>query len=76
MPVANQKESPISPAEKRIRLAQPAGAQHIPNPEHDDAHDHDDHHGGGIERVEVLRVAFVALAAVAVWFRWWEPSTA
>jgi len=73
MPVANQKESPISPAEKRIRLAQPAGAQHIPNPEHDDAHDHDDHHGGGIERVEVLRVAFVALAAVAVWFRWWEP---
>jgi heavy metal translocating P-type ATPase len=75
MPVANQKESPTGPAERRIHLADPAhaGAQHTPNPENDDALDHDAHHGGGIELVEVLRVAFVALAAVAVWFRWWEP---
>jgi P-type Cu+ transporter len=69
MSVADQKESPSAPAEKRIHLAQPAhaGGQHTPSP------DYDAHHGGGIELVEVLRVAFVALAAVAVWFRWWEP---
>jgi heavy metal translocating P-type ATPase len=72
MPVAHQKESPTAPAEKRIHLAQPAhaGAEPTPNPEQEDTHNQ---HGGGIERVEVLRVAFVALAAVAVWFRWWEP---
>src|ERR1022692_1271669 len=34
-------------------------------PEHD--HDH------RFELVEVLRVAFVALAAAAVWFHLWEP---
>lgn len=26
-----------------------------------------------IDRLDLLRVAFVALAAAAVWFRWWEP---
>ena len=30
-------------------------------------------HGHGIERGEVLRVVFVALAAAAVWFHLWEP---
>jgi heavy metal translocating P-type ATPase len=34
-------------------------------------HDHDHEHG--FELVEVLRVVFVALAAVAVWFHVWEP---
>ncbi len=41
----------------------PAGAQ-------------DDHEAAGhfeIDRVDLLRVAFVALAAAAVWFRVWEP---
>ena len=28
---------------------------------------------GEIDRIELLRVAFVALAAIAVWFHWWEP---
>ncbi|MGO8735145.1 MAG: heavy metal translocating P-type ATPase [Terriglobia bacterium] len=30
-------------------------------------------HGHGIEWVEIVRIAFVALAAAAVWFRVWEP---
>jgi heavy metal translocating P-type ATPase len=34
-------------------------------------HDHDYEHG--FELIEVLRVVFVALAAVAVWFHLWEP---
>ncbi len=44
-----------------------------------DPHEHEDHeHRGGHEEhgfewVEGLRVVFVALAAVAVWFRLWEP---
>ncbi|MGB6134642.1 MAG: cation-translocating P-type ATPase [Acidobacteriaceae bacterium] len=35
----------------------------------EDAHGHEH----GIERAEVLRVVFVALAAAAVWFHLWEP---
>jgi heavy metal translocating P-type ATPase len=35
------------------------------------AEEHDHEHG--FELLEVLRVVFVALAAVAVWFHWWEP---
>jgi heavy metal translocating P-type ATPase len=30
-------------------------------------------HGQGVERAELARIAFVALAAAAVWFRLWEP---
>jgi cation transport ATPase len=33
----------------------------------------DEHHEHGFELVEVLRVVFVALAAIAVWFHLWEP---
>jgi heavy metal translocating P-type ATPase len=44
--------------------------------EHGD-HEHGDHEHGdhehGFELVEVLRVVFVALAAIAVWFHLWEP---
>jgi len=36
-----------------------------------DEHEHDHQHG--FELLDLLRVAFVALAAVAVWFHWWEP---
>jgi len=56
-------------------------------PEHSMAHsrdadqtheiDHDDHdeqgHEHGFEWLEVARVAFVVLAAAAVWFHLWEP---
>jgi heavy metal translocating P-type ATPase len=30
-------------------------------------------HGHGVEWTELIRIAFVALAAAAVWFRLWEP---
>jgi len=30
-------------------------------------------HGQGVEWAELVRIAFVALAAAAVWFRFWEP---
>jgi len=39
-------------------------------PAHNEAHAEHDHR---FELVEVLRVAFVALAAAAVWFHLWEP---
>ena len=36
--------------------------------------DHEEHeHGHGVEWTELIRVAFVGLAAAAVWFRLWEP---
>src|ERR1700722_20546964 len=30
-------------------------------------------HGHGVEWAELVRIAFVFLAAAAVWFRLWEP---
>ena len=30
-------------------------------------------HGHGVDRAEIARIAFVAFAAAAVWFRLWEP---
>jgi P-type Cu+ transporter len=36
-------------------------------------HDHDAEHAHGFEWPEALRIAAVALAAGAVWFRLWEP---
>ena len=30
-------------------------------------------HSPGVEWADLVRIAFVALAAVAVWFRLWEP---
>jgi len=39
--------------------------------QHDHKHDHDHEHGAGM--IDILRVAFVALAAAAVWFHLWEP---
>jgi heavy metal translocating P-type ATPase len=36
--------------------------------------DHEEHeHGHGVEWPELIRIAFVGLAAAAVWFRLWEP---
>src|SRR5580704_17840335 len=35
---------------------------------------HDDHeHADTVDRMELARIAFVAAAAAAVWFRVWEP---
>lgn len=46
---------------------------------HNHAHDHDDDHHDhehAFEWPEMLRIALVALAAAAVWFRLWEPLPA
>jgi len=40
--------------------------------EPESAAEHDEH-GHEIEWTELVRIAFVALAAAAVWFRLWEP---
>jgi heavy metal translocating P-type ATPase len=37
---------------------------------HDSEHNEDEH---GVEWTELVRIAFVILAATAVWFRLWEP---
>jgi heavy metal translocating P-type ATPase len=42
--------------------------------EPDEAAEHAEH-DRGLEWVELARIAFVALAAAAVWFRVWEPFT-
>src|ERR1700682_4198920 len=42
-------------------------------PDQDD--DHEDH-SHGFDWLEAARIAFVALAAVAVWFKLWEPFSA
>jgi heavy metal translocating P-type ATPase len=43
---------------------------------HDDDHQEGHDHSHGFDWLEAARIAFVALAAVAVWFRFWEPVTA
>jgi hypothetical protein len=39
--------------------------------DHDDGHEHDHEHS--LEWPEAARIALVAIAAAAVWFRVWEP---
>src|SRR5579872_6525582 len=69
MAVAAQKET-------RPDLAQAAGTAIHLTPSSSEPGTHEDHehdHQHGFELLELLRIAFVALAAVAVWFHWWEP---
>jgi heavy metal translocating P-type ATPase len=68
MTVVNQKETQADlgeVAEAGIHLPEPTDT--LPNLASEEDHEH------GFELVEVLRVAFVALAAAAVWFHLWEP---
>jgi heavy metal translocating P-type ATPase len=68
MTVVNQKETQADLgelAEAGTHLPEPTYA--LPNVSPEEDHEH------GFELVEVLRVAFVALAAAAVWFHLWEP---
>jgi Cu+-exporting ATPase len=70
MAVVNQKHLGADlgeVAEAGIHLPEPTHALSHVSPEEDHEHEH------GFERVEVLRVVFVALAAAAVWFHLWEP---
>lgn len=63
-------------------LADQVSSRTIAPAAHDHPHDHDhhddDHHGHdhAFEWQEMVRIALVALAAAAVWFRLWEPLTA
>jgi heavy metal translocating P-type ATPase len=55
------------------RTSAPAALDQSDGPEHDH-HGHDDSHG--FDWLEAASIAFVALAAVAVWFKLWEPFSA
>ncbi len=46
---------------------------HQPLPDHDDQEVHDHEHAERVEWIELARIAFVVLAAGAVWLRVWEP---
>lgn len=76
MTVVNQNETRadlIEVAEAGIHFPEHADAlSQSSHAGHDDDDDHHDHEHG-FELVEVLRVVFVALAAIAVWFHLWEP---
>jgi P-type Cu+ transporter len=73
MTVPKRVES-LDPQPHPLPTFQPSVAnQHHDDHEHDheDAHEHDH----GFEWPEAVRIAFVGLAAGAVWFRIWEPLT-
>jgi heavy metal translocating P-type ATPase len=44
--------------------------------DHDEDHENGHEHSHGLPRLEALRIAFVTLAAIAVWFKVWEPFSA
>ena len=77
MAIVNQNETRADLgelAEPGIHLPEPTTAHSVEHHEgRDHDHDHHDDHQHGFKIVEVLRVAFVALAAIAVWFHLWEP---
>ncbi|MCU1251021.1 MAG: copper/silver-translocating P-type ATPase,heavy metal-translocating P-type ATPase [Edaphobacter sp.] len=73
MAIVNQNETRADlgeVAESGIHLPEPTMAHSV---KHHEGHDHDHDHEHGFKLVEVLRVAFVALAAIAVWFHLWKP---
>lgn len=72
----NQRhDRPLAPdlaAQAMQETTAPAAHDHAHG--HDDEHHHDHEHA--FEWPEMLRIAVVALAAVAVWIRLWEPFPA
>ena len=64
-PYMFEETNPSSP-----QLAQTRRPSKLGKTEDDAAHIEHEH---GVEWVELARIAFVALAAVAVWFHFWEP---
>ena len=65
--------TPFIAEESRARTPSPGMGQstsHLKVP--DEGPEHAEH-GHGFEWVELVRIAFVALAATAVWFHVWEP---
>jgi len=80
--MALQHDDPSTLAEQAsARTTAPAvsdqGTKHDHH-EHDHDHDHEDghDHSHGFDWLEAARIAFAALAAVAVWFKLWEPFAA
>jgi cation transport ATPase len=63
------------PKSGRTNSSSPELAQTQPplGPVKTDAHADDTEHEHAFEWVELIRIAFVTLAAAAVWFHWWEP---
>jgi len=53
-----------------LRLSQSGNSPELNEPDPGAEHEQ---HGHGAEWAELARIAFVALAAAAVWFRLWEP---
>ena len=60
-----EKSSTVSPHHSQTRNS--------PEPIGPDPGDEHEEHGHGVEWAELVRIAFVALAAAAVWLRLWEP---
>jgi len=79
--MARQHGDPSTLAEQAsVRTTAPVVVDQREGPTHDHhGHDHgDDHeeghdHSHGFDWLEAARIALVALAAVAVWFKLWEP---
>ena len=79
--MVRQQGDPPTLAEKAsVRTAAPAVSDQREGPAHDHhGHDYDDDHeeghdhSHGFDWLEAARIAFVALAAAAVWFKFWEP---
>ena len=65
-----------------VRTAVPSSLHQKDGPTlHHHVHDHDDHEEGhdhhhGFDWSEAGRIAFVALAGLSVWFKFWEPFPA
>jgi heavy metal translocating P-type ATPase len=59
------EKSPASTSELGQKRNSPERNEDAPGAEHEEH--------GQVEWAELVRIAFVALAAVAVWFRLWEP---
>lgn len=62
-------ERTIAPAAEPHNHAAPHGHTHHEDHDHKDGHDHEH----PFEWQEAVRIGLVALAAVLVWFRLWEP---
>ena len=61
-------------AEQALRRTSVAAAAHARNVDaRDQGHEHDEDHEHALEWPEMLRIALVALATAAVWWRVWEP---
>jgi heavy metal translocating P-type ATPase len=79
--MAREHDDPSTLAEQaNLRTTLPSSLEQREGPAHDHhVHDHDDDHAEGHDHhhgfdwSEAGRIAFVTLAALSVWFRFWEP---